>query len=89
MREKELRLALICYGGVSLAIYMHGITREIWHLLRASRSFHDGAAQGSGSEAVYHDLMVEIASSSGTKLRVLADIIAGSSAGGINGILVE
>ncbi len=89
MREKELRLALICYGGVSLAIYMHGITREIWHLLRASRSFHDGAAQGSGSEAVYHDLMVEIASSSGIKLRVLADIIAGSSAGGINGIFLS
>jgi hypothetical protein len=22
----ELRLALVCYGGVSLAIYMHGIT---------------------------------------------------------------
>ena len=42
MREKELRLALICYGGVSLAIYMHGVTREIWHLIRASRAYHDG-----------------------------------------------
>ena len=29
MREKELRLALVCYGGVSLAIYMHGITKEV------------------------------------------------------------
>jgi hypothetical protein len=42
MREKELRLALICYGGVSLAVYMHGITREIWHLVRASRAFLEG-----------------------------------------------
>lgn len=23
---RELRLAIICYGGVSLAIYMHGVT---------------------------------------------------------------
>jgi hypothetical protein len=23
---KELRLGLVCYGGVSLAIYMHGMT---------------------------------------------------------------
>ena len=28
MREKELRLALVCYGGVSLAVYMHGTTKE-------------------------------------------------------------
>lgn len=89
MREKELRLALICYGGVSLAIYMHGVTREIWHILRASRSFHDGTSPGAGSEAVYHDLMADIARSSGTKLRVLADIVAGSSAGGINGIFLS
>ena len=89
MREKELRLALICYGGVSLAIYMHGVTREIWHILRASRSFHDGTSPGAGSEAVYHDMMADIARSSGTKLRVLADIVAGSSAGGINGIFLS
>ena len=89
MREKELRLALICYGGVSLAIYMHGVTREIWHILRASRSFHDGTSPGAGSEAVYHDIMADIARSSGTKLRVLADIVAGSSAGGINGIFLS
>lgn len=89
MREKELRLALICYGGVSLAIYMHGVTREIWHLVRASRAFHDKNTALRGSEAVYHDLLAEMASSSGTKLRVLTDIIAGSSAGGINGIFLS
>ena len=38
MREKELRLAMICYGGVSLAIYMHGTLKEVWRLLRASRA---------------------------------------------------
>ena len=44
MREKELRLALVCYGGISLAVYMHGITKEVWRLARASRAYHDGLA---------------------------------------------
>jgi patatin-related protein len=88
MREKELRLALICYGGVSLAIYMHGVTREIWHLVRASRSFHDGSIRGEGSEGVYRDLIAMIEDKAQTRLRVLSDIIAGSSAGGINGVFL-
>ena len=89
MREKELRLALICYGGVSLAIYMHGVTREIWHLLRASRAYHDGTPPDAGSEAIYRDIIADMEVKSGVKLRVLADIIAGSSAGGINGIFLS
>jgi patatin-related protein len=89
MREKELRLALICYGGVSLAIYMHGVTREIWHMVRASRAFHDDAPPTRRSEIVYHDLLTEMSQVSGVKLRVLTDIIAGSSAGGINGIFLS
>jgi patatin-related protein len=88
MREKELRLALICYGGVSLAVYMHGITREIWHMVRASRAYHSGTQAEEGSEAVYHDLIAEMAKASGVKLRVLTDIIAGASAGGINGVFL-
>ena len=38
MKEKELRFALVCFGGVSLAIYMHGICKEILKLVRASRA---------------------------------------------------
>ena len=34
--RKELRLGLVCYGGVSLAIYMHGVTKEIHRAVRAS-----------------------------------------------------
>ena len=60
MREKELRLALVCYGGISLAVYMHGITKEIWHLVRASHGHHDGTPRGGGSQAVYRDLLEEI-----------------------------
>ncbi len=89
MREKELRLALVCYGGISLAVYMHGITKEIWHLARASRAFHDGSTAKSSSQAIYIELLDAIAALSNIKLRVLADIVAGASAGGINGIFLS
>jgi len=88
MREKELRLALICYGGISLAVYMHGITKEIWHLARASRAFHDDTPADSACEAVYQRLLTDIAAQTGIKLRVLVDIVAGASAGGINSIFL-
>jgi patatin-related protein len=86
-RERELRLALVCYGGISLAVYMHGITKEVWHMARASRAAHDGQAL-TGSAAVYVSLLDEIATVGGARLRILADIIAGASAGGINGIFL-
>ncbi len=88
MREKELRLALICYGGVSLAIYMHGVTREIWHLVRASRNMHDGGNRPDGSENIYRELIEKIEAKTNTRLRIFSDIIAGSSAGGINGVFL-
>ncbi|KQM51331.1 patatin [Sphingomonas sp. Leaf208] len=88
MREKELRLALVCYGGISLAVYMHGITKEIWRLVCASRAFHDGDTPKGGSEGVYHALLQEIEAHGAIRVRVLADIIAGASAGGINGIFL-
>ena len=87
MREKELRLALVCYGGISLAVYMHGVTKEIWRLARASRAHHDGGEMVE-TEAVYRDLLNTIEAECGIRLRVLPDIIAGASAGGINGIFL-
>ncbi len=88
MREKELRLALVCYGGISLAVYMHGITQEIWKMLRASRSWHDADPEppGGDTEPVYHELLDAIGQH--VRLRVLVDIVAGASAGGINGIFL-
>lgn len=87
MREKELRFALICYGGISLAVYMHGITKEVWRLAAASRAFHDGSTP-DGAAAVYRALLQAIEDKGGVRLRVLADIVAGASAGGINGIFL-
>ncbi len=89
IHERELRLALVCYGGLSLAVYMHGITKEIWHLARASRAWRDGDGdQGGGSEAVYHAMLAEIQEATGIRLRVMVDIIAGASAGGINSVFL-
>ena len=88
MREKELRLALICYGGVSLAVYMHGITKEIWRLARASQAQHDPLADPEPGDDLYRVLLADIEAEFGLKLRVLVDVIAGASAGGINGIFL-
>ena len=34
--ERELRLAVVMYGGVSLAIYMNGVSQELLHMVRAT-----------------------------------------------------
>ena len=88
MRQKELRIALVCYGGVSLAVYMHGVTKELWKLACASRSYHAGEAPTASSQRVYRDLLERIEACHGLRLRVLADIVAGASAGGINGVFL-
>src|SRR6266540_701841 len=103
LREKELRIALVCFGGISLAIYMHGISKEILKLVRASSALHaiaDRAQRAKASffdrvnrsdpeydtEQVYFDLLREVGRS--VELRVVVDIIAGASAGGINGTML-
>ncbi len=100
MREKELRIALVCFGGVSLAVYMHGISKEILKLIRASAALHsikdrDARLRASffetvrersaeyDTEAVYFDVLREIGRQ--VDLRVIVDVIAGASAGGLNG----
>ncbi|MBI5319028.1 patatin-like protein [Bradyrhizobium sp.] len=103
MREKELRVALVCFGGASLAIYMHGITKEILKLVRASGALHAIADRNKRStadffdvrnradpeydtESIYFDLLRDIGRT--VDLRVIVDIVAGASAGGINGIML-
>jgi patatin-related protein len=92
MGEKELRLALVCYGGVSLAVYMHGVTKEIWRLAGASRDFTDPLSSGVGdhapSQLVYREILDAALAEAKIRLRVVPDIIAGASAGGINGVFL-
>jgi patatin-related protein len=103
LQEKELRIALVCFGGVSLAVYMHGITKEILKLVRASKALHaigdlqqrasaaffdghDWTDAEYDTEPIYFELLREIGRH--VELRVIVDIIAGASAGGINGTML-
>jgi patatin-related protein len=86
---RELRLALVCYGGVSLAVYMHGVTKELRKLVVASRAFeqqpdHNPFADEQ-TEWAYFEQLAALAVH-GTTIRVLIDVISGTSAGGINGV---
>ena len=103
MKEKELRIALVCFGGVSLAIYMYGISKEILKLVRASRALHRILNRSERSTAnffdrfdrddpeydtdeIYFELLRDIGET--LELRVIVDVIAGASAGGINGTML-
>ena len=96
-------MALVCFGGISLAVYMHGVSTEILKLVRASRALHDirdrtarAVAQATDSfppddrehdtETVYFDLLRAVGRH--VELRVIVDVIAGASAGGINGVML-
>jgi patatin-related protein len=103
MREKELRIALVCFGGISLAVYMHGVTKEILKLIRASRALHavvdrsrrarstffDGAER-TDPEYDTEEIYYDLLREIGRdlELRVLVDVISGASAGGINGAML-
>src|SRR5215210_9443884 len=103
MKEKELRIALVCFGGVSLAVYMHGISKEILKLVRASSALHrisdrshragasffdhvDKADSEYDTEEFYFELLRDIGRT--VDLRVVVDVIAGASAGGIVGTML-
>src|SRR3954468_3633708 len=88
-QTKELRLAIVCYGGSSLAVYMHGVTKELHRLVKGSALLEaEEGDPATPSERVYGRLLDELAERSGEQLRtrVVVDVIAGTSAGGINGV---
>ncbi|HEY5644346.1 MAG TPA: patatin-like protein [Pseudomonadales bacterium] len=100
MIKRELRIAVVIYGGVSLAVYMHGVAKEILKLVRASKVLHEmdreralGVRYQEGpdhresdTEAVYFDLLQRINRT--CHFRVIVDVIAGASAGAINGVML-
>lgn len=103
MHEKELRLAIVCYGGVSLAVYMHGVVKEVLKLARASRAYHGIADRHARQDATYDDAAGDLPYETDTErfymellqacagkqeLRVIVDAVSGASAGGINGIFL-
>lgn len=77
---REVRLGLVLNGGVSLAIWIGGVIREIDGLRRASDE--QTFPQLQGTALLYRRLLAIL------QQRVVVDVIAGASAGGINGIVL-
>ena len=88
--EKEIRFAVVMYGGVSLAIYINGVAQELYKMVRATaRKRNDDGSLGDyfiekpeSSEAVYRMLGEQL------RARFVVDILSGTSAGGINAIFL-
>lgn len=80
----ELRLGLVLYGGVSLAVYIYGVVVEVQRLLRASAA-HEGLA---GADPAQESAAYQQALADGGLSRAGVDIVSGTSAGGINGVLL-
>jgi hypothetical protein len=68
-KRREVRLGIVMYGGVSLAVYIYGVAREFFHAVR-----------GRGVYRLIKAL---------TDSDIVVDVISGTSAGGINGIMLS
>jgi patatin-related protein len=80
----ELRLALVLNGGVSLAIWISGVLAEVDALRRCNQRARAGGPSGDGDSSV----AIYAALTSALGLDVCVDVIAGTSAGGLNGALL-
>jgi patatin-related protein len=90
------------YGGVSLAIYINGVTQELLHMVCATARQTPGSnsmflpkEKLSESEKVYREIAQELDEQGGlprnedlTRTRFVVDILSGTSAGGINGVFL-
>jgi predicted acylesterase/phospholipase RssA len=95
MAKTDVRLALVMNGGISLAVWMGGVTHELDLLRRASSSLRDGIAldavddpwaPADERERSVYRIWKEICRD--LDCYVTIDVIAGSSAGGLNGSLL-
>lgn len=89
--HREVRFAVVMYGGVSLAVYINGVAQELFHMVRATAPRDADPLQGTfrfaadskglaGSEQVYRQLGHALGA------RFVVDILSGTSAGGINAV---
>jgi patatin-related protein len=113
---REVRVALVCYGGSSLAIYIHGNAKELHRLVLASKALQidalanhskmqsdmadlthakkpEAGAAGralTGSTRVWYERLLDLwwSDPKRVRTRVVVDVIAGTSAGGINGVIL-
>ncbi|NTW68852.1 MAG: patatin-like protein [Chlorobiaceae bacterium] len=91
---KEIRFAVVMYGGISLAIYMNGIAQELLSLVKSTAINFKNCDNPPDSEkkdtsSVYRAIADYLSSEDETPAfphKFVVDIISGTSAGGINGI---
>lgn len=119
--DGELRLGVVMYGGVSLAVYIHGVARELHELACATPRAGPAAAEAApGTRRVYRWLAALLADeglreracawarerpgqplddyfatpaaaaalAAAAHRRFVVDVVAGTSAGGINGLFL-
>ena len=87
---QELRFAVVMYGGVSLAIYIHGVAQE---LLRLVRSTACGDVSDDPVTSIYQEMSGKVRDVTRTSdetrpTRYVVDILSGTSAGGINAVFL-
>lgn len=75
--RRELRLAPVMTGGTSLAVWMGGVTAEIYRLLTARRHRSDDRLS-----TIYRELLDL------THTTPVVDVVTGTSAGGLNSTLL-
>lgn len=97
--RKEVRFAVVMYGGVSLAIYINGVAQELWRMVRATAVKESGRTMLlsddalSGTETVYRRLGRLLGpdgpqdeAKGPVQTRFVVDVLSGTSAGGINAV---
>ena len=83
--EHEIRIALVMNGGVSLAVWMAGVAHELDLIRRAT-------TEGSPPSQEYDEPVARrwrdlLQRPGADPRRLVVDVIAGTSAGGLNGAL--
>lgn len=78
--REEVRLAVVMNGGVSLAVWMAGVTHEL-DLIRRSTG-----EQPSDPDQLVREHWATLCAEQ--NVRVVVDVVAGTSAGGLNGAVL-
>ena len=91
--RQEIRFAVVMYGGVSLAIYIHGVAQELLRLTRAT-SVPESELEDDPVALIYRRMSSAVRnqdprhSKEHCPTRFVIDILSGTSAGGINAIFL-
>jgi patatin-related protein len=98
--DEEVRIGAVLYGGVSLCIYINGVSQELLRLVEATAK---DAVSFSGTRELYRKLAMlssqdagkdavkrwnGLAKTGGQRRRFIIDALSGTSAGGINAVFL-